>query len=203
MRWKPPPGPGVRLGGTTPLWCLGLAQLAWLADDFLKPLQGHHELGAAFREGQVVHFVDDDEADGVQVATQGVAVQQELQGLGRRDQEVGRGLGLSRPFAGRGVAMAHADGQAEGLSPGDKAAEQVAVEGAQRCHVEDLEAGRPRLALGVQGVAFGQQPTEDRQEGGLGLAVARGGDEQDVLAGLQGSQSGVLGLREAGPALAG
>jgi hypothetical protein len=180
---------------------LGLAQGHGLPEDFLDAFQGDEELRAAFGDGEVVHLVDDDEAHRGQVLAQRVAVEQELHGLRRGDEQVGRLAGLAGAFRRRGVAVADADAQVQRLAPGLEAAEEVPVEGAQRRDVQDLEAHGPRLAGGVEAVPFGKDAAEDGQQAGLGLAVAGGGDEQDVLAGQQGREGLVLRGGEALPAL--
>ena len=131
-------------------------------------------------------LVHDDVPDGFQVLAERLAHEDRLERLGRRDQQVRRVEGLLSPLALGGVAVADADGQAELTAPPLHPGQDVAVEGPERRDVDRREPA----ALPVQ------EPVEDREHGRLGLARARGRDQQEVVPRDHLGHGELLGLGE-------
>ena len=135
-----------------------------------------------------VHLVEDDRVD----AAQGLARlrrQHEEERLRRRDEDVGRAPGQPGALGRRRVAGADADGDVGGLEAeagrlaldADERAAQVALdvdrEGLERRHVQHAAA-----AQAVVGDRVVHQPVDRVQEGGEGLAAARGRHDEGVVA---------------------
>ena len=124
--------------------------LEGLLDDPLEPLERDGEVRAALRPGDRVHLVEDHRLDGLQqlAAARG---EQQVQRLGRRDQDVGRRAEHPLAVALRRVARPHADRERR-ADPGERAAEvalDVVVERLERRDVEQPEAfARRRRSAG-------------------------------------------------------
>ncbi len=76
--------------------------------DGRKPLQGQRQVGAALRARQGMDLVDDQPLDAAQGLARGGG-QQQVKGLGRGDQDVGRQLDHPRSLGSWGVACPDAD----------------------------------------------------------------------------------------------
>ena len=86
----------------SPMRCGGRAVMR------LEPLQRQRQVRAALRAGQGVDLVDDDPLDAAQRLAR-LRCQQQVQRLGRRDEDVRRVLAERAPLLGGRVAGAHAD----------------------------------------------------------------------------------------------
>ena len=108
----------------------------------------------------------------------GLVGEQQREGFGGGDQDVGRVAQLRAPFAGAGVAVAQADAQgpAHGLDRLLDRRRQIAAEGPQGGEHQQAQA-----RLGATG--FGQQAGDRAEHGGVGLAGAGGHLDQAALAG--------------------
>jgi hypothetical protein len=80
----------VGLGRALAFRRLRLPQRFVLRDDLLDAFEGQHELRAPLRVGKVVDFVEDGKAHRGKVLAQCVPVEQQLQRLRRRDEDVRR-----------------------------------------------------------------------------------------------------------------
>ena len=165
-----------------------LQMAAGLGDQAVQPLEAQGQVAPPLVAGQRVHLVDDDGVHAAQHGPGGGRGQQQVQRLGRGDQNVRRVLAHGGPLGRRRVAGAHGDPQ-----PGVGVAQprrlvpdfgqrdvQVLVhvdgQGPQRGDVEHL--GEPALAgPGVGGPVGG---VDGHQEPGQGLPGPGGRGHQDV-----------------------
>ena len=146
-------------------------------------------MGAALRAGDGVHLVDDHRLDAAQhlAALRG---EQEVERLGRRDQDVRRRAQHLAALALIRVAGAHADRQRR-AEPRERAAQvalDVVVERLQRRDVEQPQSlARPRV-----------EPVDPGQERRQRLARAGRRLHEDVRAGRDHGPGGLLRGRRAG-----
>ena len=137
----------------------------------LEPLEAEREMRAAPRADDRVDFVDDHGAHGPQHLAAALGRQQQVQRLGRRDQNVRRRAQHRRAFRLRRVAGADGGGHARRLQPecfrhAAQAAARfgqilvnVRAQRLQRRHVEDAHLIRQRRAQ-----TFLKQVVERRQK---------------------------------------
>ena len=83
--------------------------LAVRAGEQVQPLERECEVAAPLVPGHRVDLVDDHRACGPEKLAAPLGGEQQVQGLRRRDQDVGRALQHARPLPRRGVARAHRD----------------------------------------------------------------------------------------------
>ena len=124
----------------------------------LEPLQREREVGAALRPGDGVHLVDDHGLDaGEHLAT--LRGEQEVERLGRRDEDVRRVPQHLAPLLLRRVAGPDGDAELR-LEPGERAAEVALDVVVQRLQRRDVEQAEPLTGR------FGQtvDPPEERGE---------------------------------------
>jgi len=147
-----------------------------------------------------VDLVDDDVIDVGERPAELLAGEHRLQGLGGRDEDVRRVLGLSGPLVAGGVAVSDVHVQPEALPPPLQALAHVPVERSQRGDVQRRNAERnPRRFVVVPAVLSPaiDDGAQHREHRGLRLAGARGGDDQRVPAGHQRRDRAALWLRRA------
>ncbi|KAF5057033.1 hypothetical protein DSECCO2_361170 [anaerobic digester metagenome] len=152
------------------------------------PLERDRELGPALGTGELVDLVDDHIPDPRQVLSKGLAHEERLEGLGGRDQQVGRVEGLLAPFGRGGVSVADAHPEPEGRAPPLHPGEDVPVEGPERGDVDRREAGARRV----------KEAMKDRKHRRLGLAGPRWRDQEQVPAGNHLRDGQLLRLGEPG-----
>ena len=150
------------------------------AAERLEPLEREGEVAAALVAHECVDLVDDHGAHVGQLGAAARAREQEVERLGRRDQDVRRAAGHRGPLRRRRVARPHQHpdlgqerllGADLGQRPGQVLLD-VVRKGPQRRDVEDL-----RLVGELRPLA--QQRVDRREERGERLARARGrGDER-------------------------
>jgi hypothetical protein len=172
-----------------------------LATQGLEPLEREEEVRAALARQDGVDLVDD---HGVHVDERLARVgrEDEEERLGRRDEDVGRVLGLPHALLGlrvtradRDVERARRDAEASraALDAGERGAEvalHVHREGLERREVEDLAPSR------VFTRALGEERTIDRgEEGRERLARSRRREQQRALAEENGRPRAGLRLR--------
>ena len=73
----------------------------------VEPLEGQGQMGTPLVPGQRVHLVDDDRVHAAQEGPRRRGGEQQVEGLGRGDQQVRRRPAHGRPLGGRGVAGPH------------------------------------------------------------------------------------------------
>ena len=147
-------------------------------------------MGAAFVIGDGVDFVDDDGADVAEVLAGLACGEEDVEGFGGGDENVGRALEHLGALAGEGVsgADAGADLGAEIAAGGGELLDfsEGAVEVLLDVVGEGLEGGDVEdLRLGGEGAGDGlaEEGVDADEEGGEGLAGAGGrGDESGVAA---------------------
>ena len=151
-----------------------------------EPLERDGQVGPALGRHQGVDLVDDQVLDGLPVRPPGLLAQQQREALGRGDQQVRRVVAELAALVGRGVPGPHADADRAGvqLEPaGDPLQRRgevpldVVAEAPQGRDVDAAQAGAER-----PGLVLAEEPVEDRQERGEGLAGPRRRDQQHVLA---------------------
>ncbi len=159
------------------------------AEQGVEALQGQRQMGSPLGAGDGVHLVDDDRLHAAQ-ALAGGRGEDQVERLGRRDEDVRWGAGQPAALVGRGVAGAHADGdlrllaaQAPGRlpDPGERRAQVALDVDGQRLERRDVEDPAAQRAV-VRRRRRGQ-PVEGPQEGGQRLAGAGGRDDQHVPSG--------------------
>jgi hypothetical protein len=153
----------------------------------VEPLEAEEEVGAALRARDGVHLVDDHGLH-AREGLSGARGEHEVERLGRGDEDVRRAGEQAAPFRGRGVPAAHAHAdvrnvQAElgrgGLDAGEREAQVALDVRAERLERGDVEDARAAL---LRGREAGRHVVERPEEGGEGLAGARGGHDERVLA---------------------
>ena len=175
-----------------PLGCGEADALERLVDDPGEPLERDREVGAALRAGDGVHFVDDHRLDAAQhlAALRG---EEEIERLGCRDQDVGRGAEHLAALTLIRVARAHADRQGR-AEPGERppqVALDVVVERLQR---RDVEQPQPLPRFRIQAIDPGEEGRERLARAGRRL-------DEDVGAGRDHGPGGHLRGRRAGERL--
>ncbi len=167
-----------------------------------EPLEGEAEVAPPLVAGQRVDLVDDDGLDGAERGPAPGRRDEEVERLGRGDDEGARRPDHRRPLAGGGVAGADPDREVGRRQPelprlrGDLGQRPLEVLGdvdgqrLQRRDVDDPRAG-DRLAPGVGEV----QAVDGHEEAGQRLAGARRRRDQRVLAGGDGWPGGLLRRR--------
>ena len=198
------PLPGARSEGTDSreeignsldrlLRCRQADPLQWFPDVFFQPLQRQRQMRAAFVSDERVNFVDDHRVDSLQRLAASFGREQQVQGLGRRDQDVRRFPDEGRSLRGRCVSGAESDSK---LRDGDSG-ELFCSEGVQlfegnrkvAVHVirkspqwRDVDNPHSLLCkLPFNGLF--QKPIDDREEGGQCFSAAGGSGDERVLAG--------------------
>ena len=117
--------------------------VAGVLRELVEPLQGQRHVGAPLRRGDGVDLVHDQGLDAGQDLARARADHQ-VERLGRRDQDVGRGL-PHRPALGLGrVARAQADRdrRADARERGAQVPLDVVAQRLERRDVDDLDPGR-------------------------------------------------------------
>ncbi len=149
----------------------------------LQALQREEQVGASLGGDQRVDLVDDHRLDGGEHGARRRG-EQEVERLGRGDEDVRRRPGEARPLARRRVARAHRDrGHAEGdaarcghrSDAGERRAQVLLHVGRQRLERGDVE--HP-AALPPIGLRREHQPIDRREERRQRLARARRREEQ-------------------------
>ena len=163
----------------------------------LQPLQAEGEVRATLGASKSVYLVHDDVLDAAQNLGR-LAGQDQVERLGRGDQDVGRVADQVAAFIRRRVARADPD-----LDPRRRLAQplrcephpgqrrpQVALDvvdqSLERRDVQDSDGRRPRPRLP-------RQPIEGPEEGGEGLAAARRGVDKGVAPGRNARPAADLG----------
>ena len=131
-------------------------------------------MGAALRPGDGVDLVEDHRLDGPQQLA-AARREQQVQRLGRRDQDVGRRPQHPLAVALRRVARAHADRERR-ADPGERPAEVALDVVVERLERRDVEEPQPLAGRVVQ-------PVEAEEERGERLARAGRRLDEDVPAG--------------------
>ncbi len=145
-----------------------------LARQALEPLDGQRQVRAALRPGDGVHLVENQGPDaGERVARAGG--QQQIERLGRRDQQVGRMPEHRRALLLGRVAGPHRDLDV-GLEAGERPAQVALDVVVQRLERRDVD--EPRSFTWLR-----DQPVEAEEEGGEGLTRAGRRLDQRVRAG--------------------
>ena len=142
----------------------------------LEALERQRQVRAALGRGHGVDLVDDHRLRTLEHAA-GLGGEDQVQGLGGRDEDVRRVAGHRGALALGGVAGADPDPDLVGPDPlqgGPQVALDVVRERLQRADVDHAHA-RSRLLVG-------HQPVERPQERGQRLARARGSAHEHVLA---------------------
>ena len=158
-----------------------------LAGEQREALDRGHQVDAALRGSDGVDLVEDDRGDAREEPPAAGRREQDVEGLGGGDQDLGRLPAHPRSRLGRRVAGAGEDADRRQREPvagevrrqlGERAEEvalDVVAEGAQRRHVEHRGAtGRERA---------GGELVQGPEEGGEGLTRPGRRGDQDVLAG--------------------
>ncbi len=167
----------------------------------LEPLERQRHVCAALGAGEGVDLVDDHPLDAAQRLAR-LRGEQQVERLGRGDQDVRRPLAERAPLLGRRVAGAHrhlniarqvvlaaiARRQRDTGERRTKVAVHVVNERLQRRNVEDAQA-----AQRIVGDRLAHQPIEAPQERGERLARAGGSADQRVLTGRDGRPAQGLG----------
>jgi hypothetical protein len=155
-----------------------------------EPLEREREVRAALPRGQGVDLVDDDRLDPGQHLARGRGEDQ-VERLGRGNQDVGRAAAHRGPLALGRVAAPHRDLHlARGLDAVERRAQvslDVVVQGLQRAHVEDARPTLRRVA---------DEAVDGGQEGGERLSRAGRREDERVLPG--GDRRPALGLGRRG-----
>ena len=158
----------------------------------LEALEAEREVGAALGPGDRVDLVHDDLLDAAQDLAR-LAGQQQVEALGRGDQDVRRVADEVAALVGRGVAGAARDrdprrllpqalgGQRDARQRGAQVALHVVGEGLERADVQDADAARVPARRRRPRVL--DQAVQAPQERGEGLAAAGGGMDQGAAAG--------------------
>ncbi len=155
----------------------------------IKPLQRQRQMRAALRGRHRVDLVDDHRLDPAEDLAS-LRADHQIERLGRGDQDVRR-LSPHRPALGlRRVAGAqrHRDRRPDPLQRGPQVALDVVGEGLERRDVDDPDALSEALGLP-------REPVDPPEEGRQGLAGARRGADQGVLARGDRGPAGRLGGR--------
>ena len=153
----------------------------------VEAFEADREVAAALAAGDGVDLVDDHRPHRREHAPAALAGEQDVERLGRGDQDVRRGAGHAGAGAGGGVARAHRDldggrGQAGGagrLADAVERGAQVALD----VVAERLERGEvERVELGGEGADKGAaaEAVEAGEKSGEGLAGAGGGGDERV-----------------------
>ena len=149
-----------------------------------QPLDCRHEVGAALVAGDGVDLVQDDGVNAVEHVAASLRDEQEVEALGRGDEDFGRAAGHAPAIGLGGVAAArhradvrpvHAVLGSQRVERGQGAEEvagDVVVEGLQGRDVEDPDRSCGELAAG--------ELVDGPEEGGERLSAAGWGGEQDV-----------------------
>ncbi len=150
----------------------------------VQPLEGDPELGPPVGADELVHLVHDDRPHVGDRPPEQLPHEQDLERLGRSEQEVG---GLTRLGEARGrarVPVAHGGLEPDLLDQGHESMLEVPVQRAQGRDVED----RDRSAR------LGQASGQKRKERRFGLPRARGRDQQRVGVRLEDGEGQPLDL---------
>ena len=183
--------------------------LSGTLQEVIEPLQTQRQVGAALAGGEGVDLVDDDGLD----AAQGLAHsgrEHEVEGFGRRDEDVGRAGAQTAALGGGRVPAAHADGdrrgagaEAGGGDGGQRPAQvalDVGAQGLERGDVQHAHAA-PSRPCGSGRVMSGRgvldEPVDGGQESGQRLARSGGRDDQRVLAATDDRPGALLDRRRA------
>ena len=156
-----------------------------------EALERQRQMGAALVRGERVDLVDDHGPRGGEHAAAGLRAEQDVEGLGRGDDDVRRRAAHALALAGRGIAGPHPGAdlhvrqalRAQGVADAGKRRFQVTLdvvrERLQRRDVDDL-----RLVPELAGEALAQQRVDRREKGGERLARPRRRRDQGMAAGL-------------------
>ena len=160
-----------------------------LREQVVEPLQAERQVRAALRARDGVHLVQDHRLDRAEDRAR-LRGQHQEEGLGRRDQDVGRRAHDRRPLLLRGVAGAdgHAQLRAEAGERPAQVPLDVVVQRLQRRDVEEPQARTGRL----------REPVDPVEEGRERLARAGRRLDQDVAAGGDRGPAGHLRRGRAG-----
>ena len=170
-----------------------------LRREALEALQRERQVRAPLGAGHGVDLVDDDVFDRAEDLT-GARGQHEVERLGCGDEDVGRVAHDVAPLALGGVARAGGRAQGGHGAPGPLRLEgdagqrrpQVAVDVVgQGLEGRDVEDPAPLLL--ERGRLLTDEPVDDPEEGGQGLARSRGRQDQAVLALADGLPALLLG----------
>ncbi len=163
-------------------------------DELAEPLEGERQMRAALVPGQGVHLVDDHRVDTLEHGPGGRRREEEVEGLRRGDQQVGRVPAHGRPGRRRCVAGAHGHRQVRCREPeagrffGDARQRELQVlvhvdgQGPERRDVDHAGAasgGGGRRPLGVSPVGG----VDGHQKAGQGLAGPRRRGHEHVASG--------------------
>ena len=156
---------------------------------FLQTFQGQGQMRSPFGSGHRMDFVQDHPPHRTQNGPGG-AGEQQVEGFGGGDEDVGRGASHPPPLVGRGVAGADGGrylrqrsqpvplgGAADAGQRGPQVAFHIVGQGFHRGDVED-----PATAGGVR-FRLGQQAVQGVEEGGQSFARPGGGVDEGVPAG--------------------
>ena len=167
--------------------------------DGIQAFEGKRDVRAAFVPGQGVDFIDDDRADGAQDIPALAGRQEQVQGFGRGDENMGRAAKhVLSIFCGR-VARADFDPYLRKEKSGGQGVSRnltqrlpeillhVVAQGLERRDVENL-----RVVGQVVGERLLEQGINRRQKGGQGFARPRGRGNKRVFAGANGRPTGRL-----------
>src|ERR1019366_6981343 len=168
------------------------AETVVAADEGVEALERKCEVGAALVVGDGVDFVDDDGADVAEMFAGFAGGEQQVERLGRGDEDVRRVAQHARALQRERIAGADggADGRAEVaasrsqlLNFGERAVEvflHVVREGFERGDVDDLRGGRERAGNGqAQELVYGDEKGGQRFAGAGGRGDERGFAAQD------------------------
>ena len=156
--------------------CVAESPMRWngASTSALEPLDREREVRAALRAGDRVHLVEDQRLDPAQRLARRRGEQQ-VERLGRRDQDVRRLLDELAPLLRGRVAGADADAQRR-LEPGERPAQVALDVVVERLERRDVEHAQPLARLRGE-------PVDRVEERGERLARAGRRLDQDVRAG--------------------
>ena len=170
----------------------------------LQALQAQGEVRAALRAGDGMDLVHDHVLDATQDLAR-LAGQQEVEALGRGDEDVRRALHEAAALVGRGVAGPRPDrdarslitqalgGQRDAGERGPEVALHVVCQGLERADVEHADGAG--VLPGGGGTRMPHEAVQAPEERGEGLAAAGRGMDQRVAAGADRRPALRLGLR--------
>ncbi len=148
-----------------------------------QALEGEGEVGAALVAGQGVHLVDDHRVHAAEHRARGGGGEEQVEGLGGGDEQVGWVPAHGRPLGGRGVAGADGDAKGGGCQPeafglpldaGQWHLQVLVDVGGQGSEGGDVDHTRPGLLGGRPAGRLGSVGGIDgHEEAGQGLAGAR------------------------------
>ena len=175
--------------------------IEFLSGQPLQPFQRKRQVRAALAADERVDFIHDHGARGFQHAPSAFAGEEDIGGLRRRDQDVGRAFAHDGPEGGRGVPGADLGADRH---PRRAVFEQLGVDAFQRRFQVLVDVVAERLERrDVQHTGFVRQPehlalphqiVDGREKRRQGLARAGGRGDQCMLPGLDGLPGQALAL---------